>query len=97
MKEPSQRQLEKYNGATKFFIEKKKGSASNKPVTKITVDLTPAVEIFDASVAGVEGLSIKEQILDTSNKEHLSLIPAHIKRSVVDAVMAGTKLDLGNF
>ncbi len=92
MKEPSQRQLEKYTGATKFFIEK----GGKKPVTKITVDVVPGVEIFDASVVSAEGLSVGSEILDVKNAAHLAQIPAHIKRNVVDEVMAGTRLDLGN-
>lgn len=92
IREPSQRQMERYNGATKFFIEK----GGKKPVTKITVDVAPGVEIFDTSIISVEGLSVGSDTLDVKNTNHLAAIPPHIKRSVVDAVMAGTRLELGN-
>jgi hypothetical protein len=92
VKEMSQKQLEKYNGATKFFIEK----GGKKPVNRISVDIVPGVELFDQLVVGAEGLSVGQEPLNVKLPEHLSKIPAHIKRSVVDAVMAGTRLELGN-
>lgn len=81
VRELSQREMERYDGATKFFIEK----GGKKPVTKITVEPEPGVEIFDAITESSEGTL-------TSLKD----VPPGIKRSVVDAVVAGTKLDLGN-
>jgi hypothetical protein len=92
MKELSQRQLEKYNGATKMFLER----GAKKPITRITVDLAPGVELFDKTAMSVEGLTVKGIMLDVKNPEHLAKIPPHIKRAVVDAVVAETHLELGN-
>jgi hypothetical protein len=94
IKEPSQRQIELYTGATKFFIERPKGS-TKKPITKITVDLLPATQMFDELVQSVDGLSFNGNPVDVSNKQHLAAIDAYFKRSVIDAVMKETKLDLG--
>jgi hypothetical protein len=81
VRELSQREMERYDGATKFFIEK----GGKKPITKITVDVEPGVAIFDAIAESAENTITP-----------LKDIPPSVKRSVVDAVVAGTKLDLGN-
>jgi hypothetical protein len=94
MKELSQAQLEKYNGATKMFIEK--GRSGKKPITRITVDLAPGVELFDKTVINAEGLTVGTEVLDIKNPAHLKKVPSYIKRAVVDAVVAETHLQLGN-
>jgi hypothetical protein len=94
MREPSQRQIEVYNAdATKFFLEK---GGRGKPVTKVTVSLAPAIELYDNLVESIEGLAINGSPVDVSDKRQLALVDPYMKRSVVDALMKETKLDLGN-
>jgi hypothetical protein len=94
VKEPSQRQIEIYNGARKFYIERPKGS-TKKPITKITVDLAPAVKVFDELVQSMEGLTFNDNPVDVKDAKQLASVDAYLKRSILDAVMGATSLDLG--
>jgi hypothetical protein len=94
IKEPSYRQFETYTGATKFYIERLKGSTKN-PITKITVELEPANKLFDELVKSVEGMTFNGATVDVKDAKQLAAIDPYFKRSVVDAVMGETRLDMG--
>jgi hypothetical protein len=91
IKEPSESQLEVYTGAVKFILEK----GELKPVTKITVELEPAVKLFDQLVQSIEGFTYKGQPVDVTSAEQLVRVNGYFKRSVLDAVVKETQLDLG--
>lgn len=93
MNEPTQRQIEAYTaGATKFTLEK----GQRKPVTKITVSIAPAVELYDKLVESIEGLTVNGEPLDVNDERQLALVDPYMKRSVVDALMKETRLQMGN-
>ncbi len=91
IKEPNQRQIEDYDGATKFYIER----GHKTPVTKITVDLAPAKRLFDVLVESNEGFTFDGQPIDVKNPKHVDAIGGYVKRSIIDAVMKETAIDLG--
>jgi hypothetical protein len=92
VKEFTQDQIDKYDGATSFYLEK----GGKKPVTNITTTSLPvAVELFDAQVVSISGLKVGENEFDLKSSDHLAKLDAHVKRSIVDAIMKETKLDLG--
>jgi hypothetical protein len=92
LNEPTQRQIEAYTaGATKFTLEK----GQRKPVTKITVSLTPAVELFDKLVESIEGLTVNGNPIDVKDVRQLALVDPYLKRSAVDALMKETRLNMG--
>lgn len=93
MNEPTQRQIEAYTaGATKFTLEK----GQRKPVTKITVSLAPAVELYDKLVESIEGLTVNGEPINVGDERQLALVDPYMKRSVIDALMKETRLQMGN-
>jgi len=92
MNEPNDAQLTEYRGSTHFAIDKAGGF--RKPITEMTVDLKPAVKIFDELVQSVEGLVVDGTAVDVTNKLHLQLIDAYMKRSVLNQLVKQTQLDL---
>jgi len=93
MREPTETQMNDYRArSTHFFVEK----GQRKPVTRVTVDLRPAIEVFDALVESIDGFVVGGEQFDVSNKLHLQLVDPYFKRSVVDQLMKQTQLDLGN-
>jgi hypothetical protein len=90
LREPSQEQLENYN-PSKFSLEK----GQRKPITRVEIKLTPAVELFDSLVENVEGLVVQGRPVDVHNPSELSKINPYWKRSVVTAVLEAQHLDLG--
>jgi hypothetical protein len=93
VREPSERQMDLYTGSTKFYLERAKGNS--KPVTRIVSSLAPSVALFDEMVESIEGLTVDGKEVDVKNKTHLALVDAYMKRSVIDAVMKETRLDMG--
>lgn len=92
MREPSEAQMNSYRArSTHFFVEK----GARQPVTRVTVDLRPSIELFDALVESVDGFVVGGEAFDVKDKLHLQLIDPYFKRSVVDQLMKQTQLDLG--
>jgi len=93
MREPNDAQLSKFKGSTKFAIDK---TTQRRPVTEMRVDLKPAVEIFDSLVESIDGFIVSGSAFELSNKLHLALVDPYLKRSVLNALVKQTQLDLGN-
>lgn len=91
VKEPSEKQMELYGGATKFVLEK----SDIKPITRITVQLTPAVQLVDNLLQAFEGATFNGRPVDVSNAEQLASIHPYVKRSIITAVVKETELDMG--
>jgi hypothetical protein len=93
MNEPTNKQLDDYGVAsTDFEIEK----GQRKPITRVHAKLAPAVQLFDELVVSIEGFTVNGQPIDISDKRQLLLVDPYFKRSVLDALMKETRLDLGN-
>lgn len=91
VKEPSEKQLEILGGATKFVLEK----GERKPITRITVQLEPAVQLANNLLRSFEGATYSKHPVDVSNAQQLASIHPYVKRSIITAVVKETELDMG--
>jgi hypothetical protein len=93
MREPTNRQLDDYSlASTDFEIEK----GQRKPITRVHTKLAPAVQLFDELVDAIEGFTVNGKPINVKDKRQLALVDPYFKRSVLDALMKETRLDLGN-
>jgi hypothetical protein len=93
VKEPSELQLEKLGGATRFILEK--GTNPSKPVTKILASLDASVNVFNTRIESMEQVNFSGVPVNVKDSPQLARLNSYIKRSIVSAVVKETSLDLG--
>lgn len=92
-KDLSERQFELYSGATRFVLEK----GQRKPITKITVSIQPALDVFSSRVTSIEydGEPFNLSSDEKERAQQIAGLDPYYRRSVVLAVVKETEVDLG--
>jgi hypothetical protein len=94
VREPKQPHIDAFSKGVKYHLE----TGGKTPVTKLLTALAPARDVYKSLKLRVEGFSVNGEQFDPSNREHVRHLEdyGYYMRSVVDAVITETKLDMGN-